>query len=107
MHDFYPIWSVGFAVVLGLGAVVAVIVTARGQPDFFGGRFWKWVLVTAALSLANPFLATWGSPTDVSLEDAFLLRRPYSGLAMVLGSYAMFLGVVIGGLIAKLIRWKS
>jgi hypothetical protein len=107
MQALYPYWSFGFATIVGLGAIAAVIVIARKERQFLVGKFWLWLLVGAGLSVANPLLMAWDNPAGVSLEDVFLIRRSYPGLAIVLTSYAILLGVAIGGVVAMLLRGKS
>src|SRR3954471_9595626 len=97
MHALYPYWSFGFATIVGLGAIAAVIVTARKERQFLVGKFWLWLLVGAGFSIANPLLMAWDNPAGVSLDEVFFVRRSYPGLAIVLASYAMFSGVAIGG----------
>lgn len=104
MRSFYLIYSSLLAFLVFVGAIAAVIVLSRREADFWRATYPKWIWFTCLLSfIAPPFL----QPPNISLVDTYLLRERFAGWGDVLIVYSMFMGVLMGGFAALLIRAKQ
>jgi hypothetical protein len=104
--DFYRIYSIALALAVAVGGCIGVVVVARRERVFLSTTYRNWIVITVVLSLVGPILVHWGSPSNVSLADAFFLRNVGAGWGTVLIAYSMLAGVLLGGLIAALMRTK-
>jgi hypothetical protein len=102
--DFYRIYSIALAVAVAVGGFIGVVVVARREQAFLSTTYPKWIVIAVVLSLVGPILVHWGSPSNVSLADAFFLRNVGAGWGTVLIAYSMLAAVLLGGLIAALTR---
>jgi hypothetical protein len=105
----YVAVSAAMSALFGVGAFVSVILLSRRERAFLSTTYRTWLGVALLLCLATPPLVTWGSSGNISLSDAYLLRKReyfHAGWGKVLIAYSMFLGLALGGLFAAVARRK-
>jgi len=104
--DFYKIYSIALAIAVAVGSFISVVILARRERTFLSTSYWRWVVVGVALGLVGPIFMRWGSPSNISLADAFLLRNLGGSWGKVLIAYSMLAGVLLGGFVAALMRTR-
>ena len=102
--NFSVIYSIGLSAAVGIGGLIGVVLLARRERHFLCTTYWKWLAISGTLSLGVPIVTRWGGPGNASLADTFLLRTLDVGWGKVLIAYAMFAGVLLGGVVATLVK---
>ena len=100
----YDAFGIGLAVFIGLVMFVGVIKASQRDRHFFTGDNLKWSVYITLWATMGPLLYWWGSPTRISLLDAYLLRVTAACWTFVLMGYAALIGLLLGGFVASLIR---
>ena len=105
--SIYDSFGIGIAVFIGLIFLIGVIRASRRDREFFNGTNVKWFVYVVLWATTAPMLYWWGSPTRISLADAYLLRVTAAGWTFVAMGYAALAGLLLGGLVAALIPAKN
>jgi hypothetical protein len=105
-------FNIIFALAFGAVASVAMVLVARRDPTFLGGRYLKALAGATALAIGVPaltFLTGFMTPTPArTLAEAYLLGGGIvGGWTHVLLGYALWVGVAAGGLLALLLKRPS
>ena len=109
--EIYNLIGTIFALVVGLLAFSAAVMATLDDTKFLGGRYLKWLGCAILFAALSPILYQWGSPTQMTLADAYLLRVQAAGWTYTLMAYLGLAGLVLGALVAGItiaaIKMKS
>jgi hypothetical protein len=101
----YDLLVMMMSVLCGGIALTAVVQGARREPGFLTHRYWKWLAVVFAWSLATPVVYMWLTPAHISYADAALLRVRSVGWRHVAIAYVVLVSLLAGGIVGAL--WNA
>ena len=100
----YDTFGVALAVIFGVTAIVGVLVRARRDSAFLSGTYSKWLATGVAWAFISPFIYLLRTPPQITFYEAAFLQVRSVGWTWTLMSYLTLLGLLVGGLVAKVLR---